>query len=78
VHHIYTDEEMLKRLKEGSTRSALLALRHFKELIARREAELILDARREQMAWLSIAGFLGRSPQAVHQRWKRLNADDRI
>jgi hypothetical protein len=75
VHHlVFTDEEMLKRLKAGGYH-AFMALEHFKKLIARREVELLLGARSRGWAWHYIAALLGKSPQAVQQRWKRLTRD---
>lgn len=66
---------MLRRLKGGGS-SAFMALAHFKKLIAKREVELLLGARASGWAWHSIASWLGKSPQAVQQRWKRLTGGD--
>lgn len=75
MHHlVFTDEEMLKRLKSGGY-LAFSALTHLKKLIATREVELLLWARREGWAWHYIAMHLGKSPQSVQQRWKRLTRD---
>jgi hypothetical protein len=75
VHHIYNDEEMLRRLKQSAGFASLLALRHFKELVRKRERELLIEARRMGMGWRALSGFLGVSEQAVQQRWKRLIAE---
>ena len=48
------------------------AVRHFKQLILTRERELILGARALGWSWELIAGSLGVTPQAAHQRWNRL------
>ena len=75
VHHlVFTDEEMLKRLKAGGYH-AFMALEHFKKLTARCEVELLLWARSQGWAWHYIAALLGKSPQSVQQRWKRLTRD---
>jgi hypothetical protein len=74
VHHIYNDEEMLRRLKHGSTFVALLALRDFKALLKKRERELLIDARCAGWPWMNIGGALGVTPQAAYQRWKRIMA----
>jgi hypothetical protein len=75
MHHlVFTDEEMLKRLKAGGYH-AFMALEHFKKLIARREVELLLWARGRGWAWHYIAALLGKSPQSVQQKWKRLTRD---
>jgi hypothetical protein len=75
VHHIYNDEEMLRRLKHGSALVGLLALRDFKALLAKRERELLAKARAEGMPWLLIGGLLGVSRQAAAQRARRLGID---
>jgi hypothetical protein len=74
VHHIYNDEEMLRRLKHGSTFVGLLALRDFKKLLAERELKLLMQARDTGMPWDLIGGLLGVSRQAAYQRWRRLIA----
>jgi hypothetical protein len=75
MHHlVFTDEEMLRRLKAGGD-SAFMALEHLKKLIAKREVELLLWARRCGWGWHYIAALLGKSPQSVQQRWKRLTRD---
>jgi hypothetical protein len=76
MHHIYTDEELLRRLKRSNGLAAWAALREFKRLIAKREVELLMSARRAEVPWLVIATHLGISPQAVQQRWKRLMAKE--
>ena len=76
MHHIYTDEAMLKRLKGPPGIASFAALKHFKQLVAEREKELILSAVRGGWGWLDIAILLGASRQAVQQRWKRLTKDD--
>ncbi|MGZ4128527.1 MAG: hypothetical protein ACXVQ7_10775 [Actinomycetota bacterium] len=76
MHHIYTDEEMLRRLKQRAGIASFGALRHFKKLLAARERELILEARYLGWGWGGMAALLHVSPQAVQQRWKRLTADE--
>ena len=76
MHHMtFTDEEQLRRLKGGGM-SAFNALAHFKKLLAKREVELLLSARASGWAWHYIAMYLGTSPQAVQQRWKRLTKEN--
>jgi hypothetical protein len=77
MHHIYTDEEMLRRLKRRAGIASLGALRHFEKLVARRRRELILEARREGWGWYELSVMLHVSPQAVHQRWKRYMTEER-
>jgi hypothetical protein len=76
MHHIYNDTEMVRRLKYAYGRAGFLALRDFKELVARRERELLVWARDAGWAWANIASFLGVTPQAVYQRYKSLTAED--
>ena len=76
MHHIYTDEEMLKRLRSPPGIASFGALKHFKRLLAEREKELILDAVSAGWTWWDIGISLGTSRQAVRQRWKRLTKSD--
>jgi len=76
VHHIYNDEELLRRLKHGSAFVGLLVLRDFKKLLAQREVELLIQARNVGMDWELIGGLLGVTRQAAYQRWKRLTAEE--
>jgi hypothetical protein len=80
MHHIYTDEEMLRRLKRPPGIASFFALRHFQKLLSRRRRELILDARRRGWGWYELGIALGVSQQAAHQQWKRYVAaeDDTV
>ena len=71
MHHIYTDEELLRRLMRPPGFASFAALRHLEKLLAARRRALILEARRMGWAWCELAVFLGVSQQAVHQQWKR-------
>jgi len=75
VHHIYTDEEMLRRLRWGPGIASFAALKHFKRLLAEREKELIISAMLQGWRQWDIAFLLGVSRQAVHQRLRRLTAE---
>ena len=72
MHHIYTDEEMLRRLKRSPGIASFWALRHFDTLVATRRRELLLEARRSGWSWYDLAVALGVSRQAVQQQWRRL------
>ena len=76
MHHVYSDEAMLKRLQGPPGIASFAALKHFKRLVKEREKELILSAARAGWRWYDIAILLGTSRQAVHQRLKRLMKDD--
>lgn len=74
MHHIYNEQEMLRRLRGRAGFASFGALRHFKKLLAERERELLVEARARGFSWHVIGGMLGVSGQAAHQRWKRLTA----
>jgi len=78
VHHIYNDQEMLRRLRQPPGIASFGALKHFKRLLAEREKELILQAVAAGWRWWDISILLGVSRQAVQQRWRRLTADDEL
>jgi hypothetical protein len=71
MDHIYTDEELLRRVKGRPSMAALGALRHLEQFLASRRRELILEARRLGWSWEDLGGVLRVTPQAVQQRWKR-------
>jgi hypothetical protein len=71
MHHIYTDEELLRRLKGPPGAAAFGALRQLRTLLATRRRELILEARRLGWGWYDLGMVLRVSPQAVQQAWKR-------
>ena len=77
MHHIFTEEELLRRLKLPASMTSFAALRHFQNLVAARRKELILEARRLGWSWYDLGIVLRVSPQAVHQQWKRyVEAED--
>jgi Homeodomain-like domain-containing protein len=76
MHHIYTDEEMLRRLKRPPGIASFWALRHFEKLLVARRRELLLQARRAGWSWYDLAVALGVSRQAVQQQWRRLVAPE--
>jgi len=78
MHHIYNDEEMLRRLRQPPGIASFNALRYFKKLLAEREKELLLQAVAAGWRWWDIGLLLGVSRQAVHQRWQRLTANDEM
>ena len=71
MHHRYTDEELIRRLKRPPGVASFGALRRLENVIETRRRELILEARRRGWDWYDIGAALRVSPQAVHQRWKR-------
>jgi hypothetical protein len=77
MHHVYTDEEMLRRLKGPAGIAAFWALRHFERIVAVRRRELILEARRQGWGWYDLGVALHVSPQAVQQQWKRYVSGER-
>jgi hypothetical protein len=77
VHHIYTDEEMFRRLMRPAGIASLGALRHLEQLLDARRKELILEARRRGWGWDEMGRAFGVSAQAVQQQWKRyVSADE--
>jgi hypothetical protein len=77
MDHIYTDEELLRRLMRPPGIASFAALLHFEKLLSARRRELILEARRLGRAWCELAVFLRVSQQAVQHRWKRYTAPER-
>jgi len=76
MHHIYNDEEMLRRLRQPPSIGSFAALKYFKKLLAEREKELILQAIAAGWRGWDVAILLGVSRQAVQQRWRRLTNDE--
>lgn len=77
MHHVYTDEEMLRRLKRPPGIASFGALCHFQKLVAERRRELILEARRRGWSWYDLGVVLRVSTQAVQQQWKRYVSAER-
>ena len=77
MNHIYTEDELLGRLRRPPGLASFAALRHFEKVIAARRRELILEARRMGWAWSNLAVLLGVSQQAVQQQWKRYVSAER-
>ena len=71
MHHLYNDEELLRRLKRPPGIASFWALRQLQSLLAARRRELILDARARGWGWYELGVALGVSQQAAHQQWKR-------
>jgi len=71
MHHIYRDEEPLRRLRRPAGAPSFFALRRLQELVAARRRELMLEARRRGWSWYDLGVVLRVSPQAVQQQWKR-------
>ena len=76
MNHIYTDEELIGRLKRPPGVASFGALRRLEDLLEKRRRELIVEARRLGWGWYDIGAALGVSPQAVHQWWKRHVAEE--